>query len=448
LGGAKPEQSKSEPPGRRRFTNGHLSLSKGPKFVTLALTFVSAAEGRCRPILADRQRVDLDLAQNEGGLIAHMAAMANPWATVSGAQDAIIGQALDGTIASWNAGAERLLGYSANEALGRSAALLAAGPRSQDLLAAIQRIQRGERVPPYEDEFRCKDGSVLLVSVAMSPVMDGPRQFRGISQIVRPVMAGSAQAVLRPAEIDSKKLDGESLYLARLGTVGQTATALVQELTQPLTAIAIYLTAARRLLLGDETRSALDLTTAIDRAYDQANRAAQIIRALRPFLSDDNNERQHVPIRAVIIEASELALIAARQAGVEVGFQRGADALVLINRIQIQQVVFSLIRNAVEMSDTPSGGVRVSTARTESHIVVSIAGTGPLFPPDVAARLFQPFETTKADGVGVGLSNCRTIIAAHGGELWLGSEEPGGATFHFKLPLPPMEEYDFEQIVW
>ena len=93
-----------------------------------------------------------------------MAAMANPWgassAIISGAQDAIIGRALDGTIASWNTGAERLLGYTASEALGRSAGLLVAGPRSQDLLAAIRRIQDGEWVPPYEEAFRCKDGSV------------------------------------------------------------------------------------------------------------------------------------------------------------------------------------------------------------------------------------------------------------------------------------------------
>jgi PAS domain S-box-containing protein len=215
-----------------------------------------------------------------------MAAMANPWAApsaiISGAQDAIIGRALDGTIASWNAGAERLLGYTANEALGRSAALLAAEPGSSDLLAAIRRIQRGAPVPPYEDEFRCKDGSVLLVSVAVSPVMDEPRQLLGISQIVRPVTAGAAQAAPRCAKIESQELGRDLPHPSRLGTVGQMATALADdELTQPLTAIAIYLTAARRLLPTGETCSAPDLATAIDRAYDQVSRAAQIIRHLR-----------------------------------------------------------------------------------------------------------------------------------------------------------------------
>ena len=211
-----------------------------------------------------------------------MAAMANSWgassAIVTGAQDAIIGRALDGTIASWNAGAERLLGYTANEALGRSAA---AGPGSSDLLAAIQQIQRGAPVPLYEDEFRCKNGDVLLVSVAVSPVMDGPQQLLGISQIVRPVTAGSAQAALPCAKIESQDLDRDLLHLSRLDAVDQMATALADEMAPPLTAIAIYLTAARRLLSTGETGSAQDLATTIARAYDQVGRAAQIIRRFR-----------------------------------------------------------------------------------------------------------------------------------------------------------------------
>ncbi|MGD0108651.1 MAG: ATP-binding protein [Rhodopila sp.] len=376
-----------------------------------------------------------------------MAEMANPWtvcsAIVSGAQDAIIGRLLDGTIASWNAGAQRLLGYTAEEAIGRSVALLAAWPRSQDLLAAIRRVQRGERVPPYEDAFRCKDGRTLLVSVALSPVMGGPRHLVGVSQIVRPVMAAASPVASGRAAIETNTSDHELLDLSRLGGIGQTAGALAQELTQPLTAIAIYLDAARRLLHGGEARSAAALATAIDRADGQARRAAQLIRHVRSSLSDANGERRLVPIRATIIEASELAAIAARQAGIAVDLELDADAALLIDRIQIRQVVFNLMRNAMEaMSEMPHRRLRVSTDRTESHIVVSIADTGPGLPPEVAARLFQPFVTTKTDGMGIGLSICRTIIATHGGELWLDSGVSPGATFRFNLPLPPMDLMD------
>jgi two-component system, LuxR family, sensor kinase FixL len=375
-----------------------------------------------------------------------MAEMANPWmvcsAIVSGAQDAIIGRLLDGTIASWNAGAQRLLGYTAEEAIGRSVALLAAWPHSQDLLAAIRRVQRGERVPPYEDAFRCKDGRALRVSVALSPVMGGPQHLVGVSQIVRPVMAAASPVASGRAAIETNTSDHELLHLSRLGG-GQMEGGLAHELTQPLTAIAIYLGAARRLLHGGEARSAAALATAIDRADGQARRAAQIIRHVRSFLSDANGERRLVPIRATIIEASEIAAIAAGHAEVAVDLELDADAALLIDRIQIRQVVFNLMRNAVEaMSEMPRGRLRVSTARTESQIVVSVADTGPGLPPEVAARLFQPFVTTKTDGMGIGLSICRTIIAAHGGELWLDSRVSPGATFRFKLPLPPMDGAD------
>jgi two-component system sensor kinase FixL len=372
-----------------------------------------------------------------------MAEMANPWtvcsAIVSGAQDAIIGRLLDGTVASWNAGAQRLLGYTADEAIGCSVGLLAAGPCSQDLLAAIRRVQRGERVPPYDDVFRDKDGGTLLVSVALSPVMGEPQHLVGVSQIVRPVMADASPVASRRAAIETNSPDHELLHLSRLGGIGQMAGALAHELTQPLTAIAIYLGAARRLLRGGEARRAAALATALDRADGQARRAAQIIRQVRSFLSDANGERRLVPLRTTIIEAGELAAIAARHAGVAVDFELDADAALLIDRIQIRQVVFNLMRNAVEaMAEMPRGRLRVSTAPTESHIVVSVADTGPGLPPEVAARLFQPFVTTKTDGMGIGLSICRTIIAAHGGELWLDSRVSPGATFRFKLPLPPM----------
>ncbi|MGD0108096.1 MAG: ATP-binding protein, partial [Rhodopila sp.] len=342
-----------------------------------------------------------------------MAEMANPWtvcsAIVSGAQDAIIGRLLDGTVASWNAGAQRLLGYTADEAIGCSVGLLAAGPCSQDLLAAIRRVQRGERVPPYDDVFRDKDGGTLLVSVALSPVMGEPQHLVGVSQIVRPVMADASPVASRRAAIETNSPDHELLHLSRLGGIGQMAGALAHELTQPLTAIAIYLGAARRLLRGGEARRAAALATALDRADGQARRAAQIIRQVRSFLSDANGERRLVPLRTTIIEAGELAAIAARHAGVAVDFELDADAALLIDRIQIRQVVFNLMRNAVEaMAEMPRGRLRVSTAPTESHIVVSVADTGPGLPPEVAARLFQPFVTTKTDGMGIGLSICRT----------------------------------------
>ena len=113
-----------------------------------------------------------------------------------------------------------------------------------------------------------------------------------------------------------------------------------------------------------------------------------------------------------------------------------SDATVLADRVQIQQVIFNLMRNAVDaMAETPLRELRVSTARRDDHIIVSVSDTGPGIPAEVSARLFQPFAATKPDGMGVGLSIRRLIIDAYRGELWFDDASPSGAPFHFQLPL-------------
>lgn len=123
--------------------------------------------------------------------------------------------------------------------------------------------------------------------------------------------------------------------------------------------------------------------------------------------------------------------------GVAVDFQLDADAVVLIDPIQIEQVLFNLVRNAIEaMAGTPSPRVFISTAWSGGEIVVSVADTGPGLPPEVMDRLFQPLVTTKQDGFGMGLAICSMIITAHGGELWHDAAKGPGAVFRFKLPVP------------
>ena len=136
------------------------------------------------------------------------------------------------------------------------------------------------------------------------------------------------------------------------------------------------------------------------------------------------------------MEASELVLIGARQNGIAVDFQLEADGIVHIDPAQIRQVIFSLMRNAMEaMAGAASRDLRVSTARSETDITVSIADTGPGVPLEIAARLFQPGVTSKPDRTGMDLAICHAIIKSHGGALWLDPDASRGATFHVKLPL-------------
>ncbi|MEJ0051552.1 MAG: ATP-binding protein [Methylovirgula sp.] len=367
-----------------------------------------------------------------------------PWgdlsAVVLNAQDAIFGQTFDGDIASWNAGAERLFGYTAGEAVGQPAFMLAADPDSWDLTSIIERLRRGESTPPYEDEFRHKDGSTLPATVAISPVMVSGEAI-GISQVVRRGVISSApdnSLSLSKLESEREELRHQLLHLARLGAMAQMSTALAHELYQPLTAIVAYLTSARRLMnRGQTTLSEADLLMiAMDRAIEQASRADQIIRHLRFFVADQPDERQLSSIRETILNVNDLVLIVAKEADVRIELNLEDDAQVLINRVQIQQALLNLMRNAVEAM---AGGTRrqlsVFTSSADGNIVVTIADSGPGLSPEIADQLFTPFKTTKPDGMGVGLSICQTIIVAHGGDLWLDPSATNGATFRFKLPI-------------
>jgi two-component system, LuxR family, sensor kinase FixL len=361
-------------------------------------------------------------------------------AVVLNAQDAIFGQTFDGDIASWNLGAERLFGYTAGEAVGQPAFMLAANPDSWDWTPIIERLRRGESTPPYEDEFRHKDGSTLPASVSISPVVISGETI-GISQVVRPgVISSTRDNSLGFSKVESEReeLRHQLLHLARLGAMGQMSTALAHELYQPLTAIVAYLTSARRLMnRGQTTLSEIDLLTiAMDRAVEQASRADQIIRHLRFFVADQPDERQLSSIRETIANVNDLVLIVAKEADVRIELNLEDDAQVLINRVQIQQALLNLMRNAVEAM---AGGARrelsVFTSSADGSVIVTIADSGPGLSPEIADQLFTPFKTTKPDGMGVGLSICQTIIAAHGGDLWLDSSATDGATFRFKLPI-------------
>ncbi len=367
-----------------------------------------------------------------------------PWddlsAVVLSAQDAIFGQTFDGDITSWNAGAERLFGYAAGEAVGQPAFMLAANPDSWDLTSIIEKLRSGESTPPYEDEFRHKDGSTLPATVAISPVVVSGEAI-GISQVVRRGVISSVpdnSLSLSKVEAERQELHHQLLHLARLGTMGQMSTALAHELYQPLTAIVAYLTSARRLMSrGEATLSEIDLLTiAMDRAIEQASRADQILRHLRFFVADQPDERQLSSIRETIVNVNDLVLIVAKEADVRIELNLEDDAQVLINRVQIQQALLNLMRNAVEaMAGATRRELSVSTSSADGNVIVTIADSGPGLWPEIAGQLFAPFKTTKPDGMGVGLSICQTIIAAHGGNLWLDPSATSGATFRFKLPI-------------
>jgi two-component system sensor kinase FixL len=222
------------------------------------------------------------------------------------------------------------------------------------------------------------------------------------------------------------------------------ASTLAHELNQPLAAIANYAQGCVRFLSSLDDAAADRIRDALEETAKQSLRAGGIIRHLREFVTRGETDVTRETMRKLIEEAGALALVGSREEGVRSLFDfapKGAD--VMVDRVQIQQVLINLMRNAMEaMRDSEKRELVVRTTIKGGYVVVEVADTGPGISEEVATRLFQPFVTSKASGMGIGLSISRRIIEAHGGEISASRNDSGGATFRFTLPLAEREVSD------
>jgi two-component system sensor kinase FixL len=231
-------------------------------------------------------------------------------------------------------------------------------------------------------------------------------------------------------------LQSELVHISRLTALGEMASALAHELNQPLSAITNYMKGSRRLLESRSDAQSLQIRDALERAAEQAVRAGQIIRRLRDFVARGESERRVESVKKLIEEASALALVGTKHSSVHVRFKFDPRLdLVLADKVQVQQVILNLMRNAIDaMEQSDRRELTVTTEPgPDDTVAISVADTGPGIAPEIASQLFQPFITTKAHGMGVGLSISRTIVEAHGGQISVASNPGGGAVFRFTL---------------
>ena len=239
------------------------------------------------------------------------------------------------------------------------------------------------------------------------------------------------------------EMQSELLHISRLSTMGEMASALAHELNQPLSAIANYLQGSKRLMQNSTDERAPMVMEAMGKAAEQAVRAGQVIQRLRDFVARGETEKRIESISKLIEEATALALVAAKEQSIRMSLRLDPSIdLVLVDKVQVQQVLLNLLRNAVEaMQSSERRELIVSTRPADDNMIaVDVSDTGSGISPDVASRLFQPFVTTKRQGMGVGLSISRTIIESHGGQITVETNPVGGTIFRFTLRSVVPEE--------
>lgn len=345
-----------------------------------------------------------------------------------------------GFIERFNAAAERQFGYREAEVVGQNVRLLMPSPYREQHDGYLARYRRtGERriigIGRVVMGMR-RDGSTFPMELAVGEMMVGEvRKFTGFIRDLTERQRTEARL---------QELQEELLHVARLSTMGAMASSLAHELNQPLTAIASFVRAGLRFLARPGEDSLRLAGEAMTGAGEQAVRAGEIIRRLRDFVAKGEADRRPENVAKLVEEASALALVGAKERSVRIDYRLDPAArLVLVDKVQIQQVVLNLVRNGVEAME--GAALRQLTVGSvlepgRETVRIFVADTGSGLSPEVADRLFQPFVGTKAHGMGIGLSICRSIVEAHGGRIWWEPNHPNGSVFAFTVDAMDMEE--------
>lgn len=370
----------------------------------------------------ERRQSDLDA---RGALIR---------AILDTAPDAIVAFDIRGIIRLFSPGAVRMLGYEAEEAIGRHFTMIAVEARRAAFAGNLERYLR-TGVPHYM-------GHVTRAAVLAKSGVEVPVEMRAVEtatvsdRLFILFLRDLTQTIANENRLGA--LSAELGHVARLSAMGEMAAGMAHELNQPLTAIVNYTGAASVLLEeGGDPARAREL---VENAKAQTLRAGQIIHVMREFASKGHVEMAEVAVDEMIRDAITLVFVGPmpHEIRLEQDLDPRADTAV-VDRIQIQQVLVNLLRNAVQAMErgaSPQKEIVISTRLLGNEMIeIGVCDTGPGIPEAKRATMFAPFTTSSnKGGMGIGLSICRRIVEAHGGKIWVETRDEGGSIFRFTVP--------------
>ncbi len=335
-------------------------------------------------------------------------------------------------VVRFNKACEDVTGFSFDEMLGTNDWKKLIPVDEQGKVADIfERLKSGEDMVINENHWLAKDGSKRLISWTRRVLKDADGKVKNI------IGTGLDITDQRKAEIKARHHLEAAARLQRLQTASELATVLAHELNQPLAAIAMYAESGQKLLDHMQPPHK-KISGVMGQISEQSLRAGEIIRRLREFVNRGKIEVAPMDLNTTIHHVCALMATKALNAGIKLNINTDEDLPdVLGDEVHIEQVLFNLIRNAIEAlqeSETADGCITVTTSHANNMARVCVRDNGPGVDEESVSKLFEPFYSTKEDGLGVGLRISRSLIQTHGGELWVEPQKPGGI-FNFSIPF-------------